>query len=470
MKPLLASIKDAYNEIEKFPKVLVWLIILGPIIDIVTSVGKREFNVDLSLGILIKGIFLAYVAIKLLLSSTPSKEDKLIKSALIAIMVYGGFHLFLVFFYYGRGYAVGAAVTFAKTFYMPVLLLGLMKSMKKRDVKWIRSAMMIAALIIMGSMALSVITGTEYSAYKYNKLGTVGWFFAANEVSAFIGILTPIVLYYILYKLKINTVLKAVILGAYIYLYYQIGTKVVGLSILLVSLFSLGTVLVLKLKNKEMKVVRQVIILTVTFVMGAGLIPVTPVGYNMNVHFDLIKDIPNPSQEEPTESEDNFEEGFDMDKVLINNPKMLSFIFSGRDRYFAVRRYLYEEADTVQKVFGLSQFSPNDEGVVNSYIIEIDFLDIYFNYGIVGFLLYWGIIAAVLGISLFRILKGKILFKEDGILMFYLCAILLSVGIAMFAGHVYVSPSVSIYIALYLSLLYKESEPTRELEQNLGVI
>lgn len=471
LKSKVQSYYEAFKNADTFVKILVGLILLGPIIDILTSVGKREIGLDLSLGILLKGIFLVYVSLKILFAKTKNKAERLIRIALFIIIGYGAVHFSVVYFYYGRGFAVGSVVTLAKTFYLPILMLGLIHSLQRKDIEWVRASMVLSALIIMGSMAISVLTGTGYDAYKYNKLGTVGWFFAANEVSAFIGILTPIVLYYILHKLKTSIALKVLLLGSYIYLYYQIGTKVVGLSVLLISLFLLFFLLIAKFWRKEKKVFQQGAVLVIMFIMGISFIPITPVGFNMNIHLDIIENIPEPSQEEPGDTEnDDFEDGFNMEEVLLNNPKVLSFIFSGRDRYFAVRRYLYREADSVQKILGLSQFAPNDEGEVNSYIIEIDFLDIYFNYGIVGSLLYWGMIFSVLGVSIYRVVKRKLLFEQNGVILYDVCAIFLSMGIAMFAGHVYVSPSVSIYIALYIALLYKETEHTSEEDPRMEIV
>src|SRR5690606_5714689 len=116
-----------------------------------------------------------------------------------------------------------------------------------------------------------------------------------------------------------------------------------------------------------------------------------------------------------------------------------------------------------QKVFGLSQFGRTDEGDVKSYIVEIDYVDIFFNFGVIGTILYWSMILVILLASLRNLIRNKLLFELGNPIPYILSAILLAFGIGMFAGHVFVSPAVSMYIAIYVAMLYSESSKQKKM-------
>ena len=94
---------------------------------------------------------------------------------------------------------------------------------------------------------------------------------------------------------------------------------------------------------------------------------------------------------------------------------------------------------------------------IKSYIIEIDYFDIFFNFGIIGSLFYWLIVLGSLGYSIKRAFKNWKLLEAGSVVPYYICAVGLAFGIAMFAGHVFVSPAVSFYLALLISILFAQT-------------
>lgn len=451
-----------YEDKDLFVKLLIFFILVSPIVDILTSVGKRELNIDLSIGIVLKGLFLLYIGMRIIFEKSESKLQRILKGMVIVLVLYALIHVAVVYYSFGLQRMILAALNLAKTFFFPVFTIGLVRYLKKEDYKDIRDAMVMSGTIIILTMAISMVTGTDYNAYKFNKLGSVGWFFAANEVSAFIGILTPIMLYYLLEKWKLSVYIKILLIIGYIVVYYQIGTKVVGLSVILVTAFLIFYHMAGKLKYPKRKLHHQMVPLLLILVFAIGFVPMTPIGINMNIHLELLNyEKPEVGVDEG-DSEGELSEDFDMEELLKNNPQILNFIFSGRDQYFVARKHMYEESRSLQKVFGLSQFGRTDDGEIKSYIVEIDYVDIFFNFGIVGAVLYWAMIGTVILSSLNQLLKNRLLFVLDSPLPYILSAILLAFGIGMFAGHVFVSPAVSMYIALYLAMLHGETQSLKE--------
>ena len=135
-----------------------------------------------------------------------------------------------------------------------------------------------------------------------------------------------------------------------------------------------------------------------------------------------------------------------------NFNKVFKSLLSGRDIYLANTLSIYNNDLTNSNIwFGIG-FS-NTVVVNNTNItklIEIDILDAYFHFGIIGFL----IMFSPFIFSCYYIIKSKNRININSI--YFTLILLLGFGISCFSGHVYTAPSVSIYIILYLLLLSNE--------------
>ncbi len=447
-----------FKTLNAYTRILIVFILINPIIDVITSIGIREYNITLSIGILLKGLFLIYTVIAFLRTSSTSKIDKIAKYILFAFIIYAAVHSLLSLQSFGFSRTVSGGITMVKTFYLPLVILSLYKLIDKKDITLLTRALVYSAAFVASIIALSMLTGTDYNAYKYGKTGTVGWFFAANEVSALLGILTPILIYFILEKLKANPVVKIMIISAYTFLYYQIGTKVVALSVIMTVFYVIVLFILRKVKDRKLYILKPVVTLSVLFIVSMGLVPVTPIGINLNLHNRLIIDrYEDNIDEENPESDEDIKNDFGIEEILDNEEVLMSLVFSGRDEYFTIRKFIYDRASTTEKLFGLTQFAVTNNNQIKSYIIEIDYFDIFFNFGIIGSIFYWVIVLGSLGYAVRNAFRNWRIFEPSSILPYYLCSVILAFGIAMFAGHVFVSPSVSFYLALIISILTVES-------------
>lgn len=451
-----------WSTLSFYSKVLLVFILTNPVIDVLTSIGKREFEISISLGIIVKGLFLMFMVLNLLIQRSASKFNKVAKIMIIVLGVYSVIHVLLAYMSFGLGNTVTVITTLIKSFYLPVIILSLQGFIQREELVVIARYLFYVAIFIATIIAVAILTGTDYGAYKYNKLGTVGWFFAANEVSALLGILTPILMYFVLETGRLHLAVKTMLMGVYIFIYYQIGTKVVALSVILTAFFMIVLFLIRKARNRNLAIFSKMMAITVILLMAIGMVPVTPIGHNINVHGDIVDSRLDDPKEDSSEEQD-YESIEDVEEDFINSDlsereyRIASMIFSSRDHYFIVRKFIFDEAPVISKVFGQTQFAETDKGEIKSYIAEIDFVDIYFNFGIAGSILYWGIVLGTLGYALYTAARKKLIFVPGSRIPYYICAILLGMGIALFAGHVFVSPAVSFYLGVVILLLYIEA-------------
>jgi len=453
-----------FKTLNTYTMILIVFILVNPVIDVVTSIGIREFDISLSIGILLKGLFLLYSLLAFLRMKSRNGIDKAAKYILFAFILYAAVHILLSLQSFGLSRTISAIVTMVKTFYLPLIVLSLYRLIEKKDIPLLTRTLVYSAVFVASIIGISMITGTDYNAYRYGKTGTVGWFYAANEVSALLGILTPILIYFIMEKLKVSPFIKIAIIAAYTFLYYQIGTKVVALSVIMTVLYVLVLFVIRRAGNKRLAVIKPVVTLSVLFILSVGLVPVTPIGINLNLHNNLIQDrYEDNIDEENPESDEDIKKDFGIDELLDNEEVLMSLVFSGRDEYFTVRKFIYDRAGITEKLFGLTQFAVTNTSQIKSYIIEIDYFDIFFNFGIIGSLFYWVIVLGALGYSIRNAFRNWRIFEPGSVLPYYLCSVILAFGIAMFAGHVFVSPSVSFYLALIISILTIESDHTKRL-------
>ncbi|MBO1266322.1 O-antigen ligase family protein [Proteiniclasticum sp. SCR006] len=448
-----------FKLLEPYTRVLIAFILLNPVMDVITSIGIREFGISLSIGIAAKGLFLLYTLYTFISRRSLSASDKAAKVLLILFLVYAVVHSIFSTRNFGFSRMITGSITMVKTFYLPFLVLSLNRLIEKKDVPYIIRMLVYGGIFVASIMALSMLTDTDYNAYKYGKTGSVGWFFAANEVSALLGILTPILIYYVLEKTKLHSIFKVLLLGIYTFLYYQIGTKVVALSVIMTLLYLILLHAVRKARSRKTPILKPLVTISLLLLLSIGLVPVTPIGINLNLHNNLLIDqYKDNIDEENAESEEDIKEDFGIEGLLDNEEALMSLVFSGRDEYFTVRKFIYDRAAPAEKLFGLTQFARTDKEEIKSYIIEIDYFDIFFNFGIIGSLFYWLIVLGSLGKSMKRIFRDWLVLKPGSPLPYYICSVILAFGIALFAGHVFVSPSVSFYLAVIIGILTAETK------------
>ncbi|WP_406944970.1 O-antigen ligase family protein [Halobacillus sp. SY10] len=455
---------------ELLEKLLLYFIVLQPILDILTYFSLRALDTSLTIGIVVRVLFMG-LSLWFIFFGNSSKLKKYVLWYLIAIAVVFGIGLVYNFFAKPIFNPFLELQFIAKTVYFHVMLgsyLLLFTSIDKVSEKrmQILKYTSIAMLIISISMFIAILTGTSSETYEWNKFGMKGWFHSGNELGSIVAVCFPLIYLYALLKMeeakKIYYFIPVVLLASVAIL---IGTKVGYFAVLLAAVIVFVTYVIYWIIQKRKKVQDPLLRLRLifSFVFLIALLAVTPFSPTFtNVSGDMgaIEEQQKEQQEKNQEdSESEFgsedpsaeEEPSKEEETQLMDSPILVIILSARNLYFTEMYNYYVEADPVQKMFGMG-YAGNYESPEDRKLIEMDFFDLFFSYGILGIILILLPFLTIIGLFL------KLLFQTPGTLLHPLnMLILLSIGfgtgIAFLAGHVLYAPAVSIYLAISIVLL-----------------
>ena len=112
------------------------------------------------------------------------------------------------------------------------------------------------------------------------------------------------------------------------------------------------------------------------------------------------------------------------------------------------RQQEYMEANTYQKLFGIGYLN----GKKDAKAVEMDYFDIYYSHGIIGFIIYFGIY----GYFFYLIMKEKKKLDFEQYMLYI--SVLLSIFLSFFTGHIITAPAVSILVTIILLMLVKNKK------------
>lgn len=184
--------------------------------------------------------------------------------------------------------------------------------------------------------------------------------------------------------------------------------------------------------------------------------PFSPFLKNIGFHFQFLE-----NKQEMKEAEEKKEDKpqhkppvTQEEKEVKKQEETQALIFSGRELFEKVYKDYYAEAPTSQKLLGMG-YSGNFKG--EPKLIERDFHDWFYAFGIIGFalllipFLYFGIKILLILITRFR----EVFTVKYGLLA---TSLALGLSIAFIAGHVLTAPGVSIYFAVIFAYLIVDLE------------
>ena len=279
-----------------------------------------------------------------------------------------------------------------------------------------------------------------FKTYEITKAGTLGFFNSANEISGIISILTPIMILILVNKKKI--LLTLIIVLIYLYVILTIGTKTPLLSLGITIFFTYLWFIRQEIKLKRVKRVAISIILLLIFIAGMIVIlPKTNFYKNIETHLEFLE-------------VDNITEVF-KDKKLIDH-----FIFSERLTFLENRYKDYRDENNYLQLFGIGYLKDGKD----TKAIEMDYFDIYYSQGLIGFIIYFGIY----GYFFYLIMKRRK--KLDFTQYMLYISVVLSVLLSFVTGHIITAPAVSILLIVLLLILEKNKyERILFIGQNLDI-
>lgn len=277
--------------------------------------------------------------------------------------------------------------------------------------------------ILIGNIFLKYL-GLGYPMYEFGNIGSKGYFYAGNEVSGLLVILTSILAFRIWKNESKFYYLLFAALTLFAGLTVSSKTGVAGILLVL---------LIVPLKKPSMKISLKRLLFYISSVVT--LVPLSL--------FLMWRSIQNSDL---------------MIRLIYFSEKFdfLTFILSNRNVFFKIATENYvEKYDVIEKVIGVGQTKYEYLNVVNT--VEIDILDIFFAYGFIGLL-------SFIVLMTFLVIQS-IRFSKNGnypLANFALFVILLLLGISSTAGHIFSSGMAAIFIGLLFALMYYKQEIVEE--------
>ena len=411
--------------------------LLLPFIDVITSLIVRLTNLNISLGMIVKGLTLVFITIYIFFYSKSNYKKRSIQ---YMILLLGYLVLYILFkkSIFGLNIFVNEMSIFCHYFYFPIMLIGILNLFDDWNIdnKLIHKILIINSICYAILLLIPLISGTAFSSYSSSDyLGNNGWFFAANEI----GTITILLLSSQLYFLKPDKKWRILIFSLILFSITFIGTKVSFMGMIIVTIL-----IVIFLIIKWRKEIYLTSILLVLLVLGIGLVSPTIINFNMRVqNIDEVE----------TRNIRRLDEFIENETLL----KTIKLALNGREDFFVTNLYVYNHGKISNKFLGIGW---NDWEEINydcePKLIEIDYLDIFIHYGIIGFIVYFLPLIYFFRQIVVNKHKKSVYFKYN------LIVFILGIVISSFAGHTLSAPAVSIYLILIFYLLYRSGNDVNE--------
>ena len=404
-----------------FEKLFLIFLYLQPILDVTAGV-LLHFNYSVTISSIIRFIFMFLCIIYLVFFI----KDKKINIYLLILFIY--FICFGTTMLITKDFnaLIYECKNLISTYYFVILLLTLIKVYKDKKLK-VKNLFLIYVIYLL-FVFIPNIFNIGFQSYWHSKEGSVGWFLSANVVGSILSILLPILLIYIK---KINIPI-IILLLINLYVILSIGTKVPVLSFIIIFIVNFVYYLINLIKKKDYKklkiIIAPIIILIITSLF---IFPKTSFYKNLVIHITYL------------EEKDN-------GKIPITE-FIDHFIFSQRLTLKEKTRKAYNESSILEKTFGIGYIENYDTEKERNKTIEIDYFDVFYRHGIVGFIIFF--------IPIIYVLKKitKTFKNLNFVKLNLLLSVILIFLLAFFQGHIFVTPANSIYVALILALIYNNA-------------
>ncbi|SHF03913.1 MULTISPECIES: O-antigen ligase family protein [Caloramator] len=399
---------------DKMLRIFLIAVLLNPMLDLLTGVYLKTFNLDprFTPGIIVRNLFLLYMIYYIYKNKINiSYYIILMLTFMITIVVqhFSGINinLFKEIQYY------------LKFLYnISILLIGLevFKNLRRAEINKFIYYLTLSAFIYSIIVVMSFIFGVGYKTYSYSNLSK-GFFYAGNDLTAIVAVVYPLSLYLILsdnnYKKDLVIYNLIIMLALTV-----IGTRVALLSILFSFLVFISFTFLIKNINLLKRFITIMLLSVVVFVLFSQAVKFYK---NTNIIGSTI-------------------ERQEAIKERTNN-EMYSYVLNSRNDKFNSAFDEYKNTNILRKLFGLSRSSKMEN-------IEMDFVDVWLFYGIVGFI-----------IMMYSIIKNGVLFilssfayRKDLLYISMFVSLFIGFGSSFLAGHVLFSASAGIFSFLILAL------------------
>ena len=387
--------------------ILCFFIIICPMLDMLSFIFRNVFNTNISPSTILRPVIPIIVIIYLFF-----KEDKKFKLytflGFLILGIYGVIHLYL-FTKVKTGSSYSGVIHEAQYIvnysFMILNLFLYIYIFKDKNTEKLKKSILYSACIYVGSIIISIITHTSSHTYLEEQMGYKGWFESGNSVGAILLLTMFIYINYIKDKKYRKIVIPLLVLLG-IFLMFLIGTRVGLLGfILVISLYIIVEVFYSLLHNK--KVNKRIV------GIGAGLIVAISICVvifgsttlerrkhlkeiesdisdenlkdNSHITGDLL-DIKNKIDK--NELEDGYMSETQKKSIMDLYNTANSMKISNNDQ--RMQQLIYNVALVKnQKSLGLILFGNGYVANFRELILEMEIPAFLFNFGILGFILYF---------------------------------------------------------------------------------
>ncbi len=411
---------------KKIVLIVTVFLLIQPLLDIITSISIRTFNFNLTLGIIIRTCFMIYALYNLwfVIKNKYTKIINIYSFLILLYMLLYSINIVLTKDFHVLVYEISGLI---RTFYFPIILIFIFQ-MYNENKKINQKYLIYLFFIYAGLILIPNLLGLGYPTYSITKKGNIGLFNTANEVSGILSLLFPLVLAYIL-KNKWVLIIPFILICFYIT--FSIGNKVPLIAFTITILFYILYYLIKTSLKKKIIIISSILI--ISYISLSFIIPKTTFYKNIIIHLKFLK--------------------IDSVSELLHIENIDQFLFSRRITFMNDTKHAYDKANISSKLLGIGYIKNYSTDLVNTKTIEMDYYDIYYSHGIIGFILYFSFIIYLI-ISIVRQLFNNFNPNKYPCLISLIFILLLS----LFSGHILTSPAVSIYCAIIIVILYNKKE------------
>ena len=172
-------------------KIIQLFLLSNPILDMLTAISSEVFHFDITIGIIVRVLFLVFSCFYLIFLYHGASRKKI-------LFALGILFLYLVFFFgltiasKGTGALFIEAQNTIKAFYFPILLLTFFALREEKKTIIPPNFIFIVYSLYLLGIFLPNLFGIGFSSYDVTKEGNLGFFLTANEVGAMLSILMPL--------------------------------------------------------------------------------------------------------------------------------------------------------------------------------------------------------------------------------------------------------------------------------------
>lgn len=437
--------KRLYNN-----EVISRFLVLQPIIDIITSLMINELLIPVSLGMIIRFLFLVYASIYLI-----NKKDKKINGIFIILILYMGIST-IGNYHIKDSFSLFTQASFMLKFiYFPISLLFFYEYFKEHK-ELNMNVYIHASLLMTLSLFVSILTNTSYCSYMGGDFdchlrGFLGWFNSANE--------TSVILIFYFGMMLINYLKQKSGMGYFYLLLVAIFMILIGTKTGFIGLFGILVIYILyylistMINNRKVVLFKKILILLISLIAVILYIPNTPLYFNLDLSYTYSKEQLVNNKNNQEESEPIIEQTIQNDDTIVAN----HLVFNDRDEFLIYNKEIYKNSSLFNKLFGITNQGNYINGIKYDHICERDLHDLIIYYGIIGLLVEL-LIPFILLIKLIKniVKKPKTMLDDKFIITGIVSALILAVS--YLAGHTLFNPAVSIYLALVITNLVRMSD------------